>query len=259
MDGLYLSTAQAPALAVQPKRLRLGLLAAGLLHGGALLALCVAIPSRHPAAPDPPATMSVVFAPAPQAVPEQPQQTLADRQMPVPVVDTPADLAPLRAMQLPGDIHVPPPHLRPRPAPRLAAAKPVSVPQAEAPTAPVQKPPAQKTPAAKPQPAEMAGGAAAAHYLGAWEARIRQAVQDAAVYPGSARLLRRQGKVQVQFDYNKGEVGHAAVVRTSSMTALDQAALAAVTHAAMPAPPPELGPQTRTMVVWVEFTLVAED
>jgi len=92
-----------------------------------------------------------------------------------------------------------------------------------------------------------------------WETRIRQAVQNAALYPAAARLLRRDGRAQVRFDYDQGKVESASIAQTSHFSALDTAALAAVTRAVIPDPPAELGPQRRTMLVWVQFKLVSEE
>ncbi len=89
-----------------------------------------------------------------------------------------------------------------------------------------------------------------------WEARIQQAVQDAAVYPPSARLLHREGSAQVRFDYDRGSIKSVSIVHTTYVGALDNAALAAVTRAAIPNPPAELGPQKHTMLVWVRFRLM---
>jgi protein TonB len=95
--------------------------------------------------------------------------------------------------------------------------------------------------------------------LAAWEARIRQAVQDAAIYPNSARMLHREGRARVRFTYDRGTVAQVSVVESSHFAALDAAALSAVTGAALPDPPAALGPQTRTMLVWVQFSLVGDD
>jgi protein TonB len=95
--------------------------------------------------------------------------------------------------------------------------------------------------------------------LASWEARIRQAVQDAAIYPASARLLHRDGRAQVRFDYDRGAIALASIAQSSHFDALDNAALAAVTRAAIPAPPAELGPQNRKMLVWVQFRLTSEE
>ena len=95
--------------------------------------------------------------------------------------------------------------------------------------------------------------------MASWEARIRQAVQDAVIYPASARLLRRQGSAQIRFDYDRGAIEAATIAQSSQTAALDNAALKAVTRAAIPDPPAELGPQKRTMVVWVQFKLLSED
>jgi outer membrane biosynthesis protein TonB len=54
-------------------------------------------------------------------------------------------------------------------------------------------------------------------------------------------------------------VKRASIAQTSRVGALDNAALAAVNHAAIPTPPAELGPQKRTMLVWVRFRLASQD
>ena len=95
--------------------------------------------------------------------------------------------------------------------------------------------------------------------MASWEARIRQAVQDAAIYPASARLLHRDGSAQVRFDYDRGAVENASIAQSSHVGVLDGAALSAVTRAVIPGPPPELGPARHTMLVWVQFRLVPEE
>jgi protein TonB len=149
------------------------------------------------------------------------------------------------------------------PTPRLGAARrrpasrhPATPRPLIAPAAPVE-PSAQGAtgsagPTNPPQPAAPAS-------LAGWEARIRQAVQDAAIYPAAARLRRREGRAEVRFDYTQGAVTDVSVVHSSHVTALDTAALAAVTRARMPAPPSDVGPQPRMMLVWVQFKLTAAD
>jgi protein TonB len=148
-----------------------------------------------------------------------------------------------------------PPH--PRPKRQVPVRSAIASPALTSPSSTVPAPAPATAAIHPPQTATPQPVAPAA--LAGWEARIRQAVQDAAIYPASARLQRRQGRTQVQFAYADGTVSTVMVVRSSESAVLDAAALAAVTRAQMPSPPPDLGPQHRTMLVWVQFTLTAED
>lgn len=91
------------------------------------------------------------------------------------------------------------------------------------------------------------------------EARIRHAVQDAAIYPPAARLMRVQGRAQVQFEYSQGAVGAVSLTRSSQSAMLDRAALAAVQRAVYPPAPAVIGGQVLPLMMWVNFGLVSED
>jgi protein TonB len=95
--------------------------------------------------------------------------------------------------------------------------------------------------------------------LAGLEARIRQAVQDAANYPPSARIMHLEGRTQVRFDYMDGMAGAADVARSSNSPMLDRAALAAVRGASLPRAPAEIGARRLPLLVWVEFRLVRQD
>jgi protein TonB len=226
-------------------------LAIAALHMALLAALGLASHARH--SPMPPAEISIpiVFVPAAPAPAAPAPPILAASTLPIPTEMQAAALAPLPRLTLPpsrtGEAPraVPPrPHrmtATPMPrAPETQAPRP-DAPPAAAPAAPI-RPPHDSLPA-----------------LARWEARIRQAVQDAAIYPASARLLHRDGSAQISFEYNRGAVEHASIIQTSHVGSLDNAALAAVTRAAIPDPPAELGPQKRTMLVWVQFRLMATE
>jgi protein TonB len=95
--------------------------------------------------------------------------------------------------------------------------------------------------------------------LAGLEARIRQAVQEAAIYPASARAMHLEGRTQVRFDYTDGAVNAAGVASSSTSPMLDRAALAAVRAAALPRAPAEIGARRLPLLVWVEFRLVRQD
>ena len=229
------------------------------LHCAAVCALGLVFEARRVPVPPAEIGMPVVFVPAapPQAEPQP--HIVASSTMEVAADQEPATLAPLPSMAVPPSEqglaprhrpirhdtkHAPPPHISPTQA---SNALPPVTPPAQ--TAIVQH---AATPAGAPshEPARA---------LTIWEAQIRQAVQDAAAYPASARLLRREGSAQVRFDYDRGTIEQAAVAQTSHVAALDTAAVAAVTRAVIPDPPAELGPQRRTMLVWVQFRLMQEE
>ncbi len=88
----------------------------------------------------------------------------------------------------------------------------------------------------------------------AFAAAVRQAVQNAVHYPGVARMKKQTGRAQVAFSYHDGAVANVRIVTSSTVPALDQAAMEAVHDAAYPAAPPTLAGQTQDYLVWVEFT-----
>lgn len=108
-------------------------------------------------------------------------------------------------------------------------------------------------------PAAVAEEPVAGDALLALTARIRQAVQDAAEYPAMARMMHREGRALVRFDYVDGAVSGVGLAASSRFAMLDAAALAAVYHAAVPAAPPEVGKRRLTLEVWVDFALTREE
>ncbi len=213
----------------------------------------LAVLSRARQTPPPPVQMSipVIFAPAAPEASEPAPEALASSTVPVPAAEVPAMLATLPAVTLP-PAHTGLMPRRPvaRPIPHDVAHPAVSTPAAAAMQQPATAP-------AMPAPATASEKMVRA--MATWEARVRQAVQDAAIYPASARLLHRQGSAQIRFDYDRGAIAAAAIAQSSHFSALDTAALEAVTRAAIPDPPTEIGPQKRTMLVWVQFTLRSEE
>ena len=225
-------------------------LAAAALHLAFLAALGLVFRTGHGPADPAEISIPVVFMPA--ALEEAPTplpQALASSTLPVPTSRVPAALAPLPPRFLP------PSHPGPT-LPRRNQGRPTSTPTPYDVTSQAVSPPA---PPVTAPPASAAPSHDMLRALASWEVRIRQAVQDAAAYPASARLLHRDGNAQVRFDYDRGAIAFVSIAQTSHVGALDHAALAAVTRAAIPAPPAELGPQKRTMLVWVQFKLSSEE
>ena len=89
------------------------------------------------------------------------------------------------------------------------------------------------------------------------EARIDDAVRQAAIMPQAARRQHRQGRARVKFTYIDGRVNGVQLVATSESRLLDDAALEAVSRAAYPAPPTELRGRHLDLLVWVNFRMEA--
>jgi protein TonB len=232
-----------------------------MVHIGVIAALCALLHARHPPTPPGEISVPVIFAPAPEPI-ERTPQILASSTLPEPISTEPASLAPLPSMTVPADRAGELPRLSPWKRPRDRS-RTVSPAEPHDSTNQALSPPATAPAVATVQRVAATPSITASHNtqdaLASWEARIRRAVQDAAIYPASARLLHRDGRAQVRFDYDRGTIEAASIAQSSHVDALDNAALAAVTRAAFPAPPPELGPQNLTMLVWVQFTLNTEE
>ena len=235
------------------------LLAAAALHAAVLAASSLVFHTRQlPPAPIE-SGMPVVFQQAAPAEPEALPQMVAAASVPQAASEVPDTLSPLPTVSATLAPAVAPPRVQPQHR-TPARATPVVTPRDHT-TARQSAPPAP--PASRvttlPQAPPAGDPHALEHALVNWEARIRQAVQDAAIYPQSSRMLHREGSAQIRFDYDRGLVEAVAVAHSSDSGALDTAAMAAVTRAAIPAPPAELGPQKRVMLVWVQFRLVATE
>ncbi|MCL2658589.1 MAG: TonB family protein [Betaproteobacteria bacterium] len=77
------------------------------------------------------------------------------------------------------------------------------------------------------------------------------------VYPFAARTMNAQGKARVEFVFHDGAFSHVRIIQSSGNGMLDQAALAAVTHAAVPPIPDSLADKSMTYQVTVVFELNA--
>ncbi len=215
-----------------------------LAHLAAIGAAALVLPRRM-AAPRQEPALAVLF--QPPALPAAPQ-VLASAALPAETVSEAEALSPVPTLNLQADIRALSRAVRHQEAPRpvQATSQAASVPHTAVPRM-----------AAPPTPA--VPHASAARALAAWEAQVHQAVQDALIYPNAARLMHREGRTRVRFEYGHGGVFSVSVAESSGVAVLDQAALAAVTRAAIPPVPPEFFGQTRSLILWVRFSLTAED
>jgi TonB family protein len=221
------------------------------LHGFLLAALCFAVAPRHVTEPPPPPSFAVVMAP-PDALPVA-EQSLAEATLTATAQSLVTRLAAPVTLSVPPSLRGEIPSARIRQH-AVAAAPPAPAQAAVA--APAARMAAPVAPAAAPAHA----AATVPHdVIQGLEARIRQAVQDAAIYPASARVMHLEGRTQVRFDYTDGSVGVADVSTPSTSAMLDRAALAAVRRAALPRAPAEVGKRTLPLLVWVDFRLVQQD
>ena len=221
-------------------------------HAGVIAVAMLIFPSKPPT-PAPALSIPVIFEPPASSAPVQ--QTLSNAALAVPVLTQAAPLAAPPRVFLPASTGALPARPRARRTPPAGA-------PTQARSAP-SSPPATASSAAPAVPAHAAPPPAATvaspGLLAAWEARIHQAVQNALVYPNAARLMHREGRTRIRFEYDHGSVARVSVVEASTLAALDHAAMDAVTRAAIPAPPPEIAGQDRTLLLWVTFTLSGED
>jgi periplasmic protein TonB len=151
-----------------------------------------------------------------------------------------------------------PPKPKPKPVPPPKPVHHVHHPKPQPKPKPVPVPVVKKTPPPPPpQPVETV--AASPDEMAQFEARVNAAVQAAVRYPPAARMLHRQGRAQVAFDYLDGAVSNVALARTSGFPMLDRAALATVRSAQYPLPLAKLRGRLLHMIVWVRFREVDDD
>jgi len=220
-----------------------------VLHGVALAALCIGVAPKHRPDPPPPPSFAMVMA-APPAPPPVAEQTLDVAKLAAATQVTATRLSAPMPLTLAPSVHG-----------EIYASRRKVAAAAAPPGPPPQPAPAPRTvtaPAA-PTPSHPDAAPVSHDMLLGLEARIRQAVQDAAVYPASARVMHLEGRTQVRFDYTDGSVGGADVATSSSSPMLDRAALAAVRRAALPRAPAAIGARRLALLVWVDFRLVRQD
>lgn len=200
------------------------LAAALALHLAAVAALATAPPRRLPPAMEP-AAVDLMAAPAPAAEPpgEMPLAGAADLQE-----------------ATPGPVLWPQPAPSP-PAPSRAAP---AQRQAGAPAPAAAVPPVPGPPTASQQ--DITDWQAA---LSAWVERHRR-------YPPAARFRQEEGVVRVRFELDPaGTVRHVALEAPSGSPTLDAAALALLSGATLPAPPPGMDPARRSVSLPIRYRL----
>ena len=207
----------------------------------------------------PPAPMPMAAAPPPTALP-----LLLSAVPPAPIGS--ADLAapelaaaPLQAMPVPAPQGAVVSPIRPqhRPVPvKLKVRRPAPdvVELAEAETKAAALPGLARNVA---PPATVIASVAPAHNAAAeaaFEARIREAVQEAVHYPTAARMMGVTGRARLELAYQAGSLSGVSLVQSAGTSVLDDAAVTAARAAHYPPPPPEVGDHPLRFLLWVNFT-----
>lgn len=182
--------------------------------------------------------------------PVAPNAPLPAKSEPAPAAPAPAPIpamepAPaLQPVARPAMRTLPHPRSTPRPRQQVADFKEIPAP----PSAPVVLPPAPVARAVTPpEPIHNAPAEAA------FEARVRQAVQDAVRYPAAARMMGVTGRARIELTYRAGAVANVAVMQSAGVAVLDGAAVNAAMAAHYPPPSAEIGDRALRFLIWVEF------
>ncbi len=196
------------------------------------------------------ATASEVL-PTPEALPEP----VAEAQLLPPPDLTPADLAPAELSPPPEPtpeptpvpaLEPPPPRPKPppRPVPRVVHPQPAVHPAEPAPAA-AAAPVAAPTPPAAP-PAIDPG----------WQSSVARWLASHKNYPDDARRRGDEGRVVIRFTVDRsGQVMDAEVVSSAGSSRLDDATLAMLRGAVLPAFPPTMSHDRVTVTTTVRYTL----
>ncbi len=86
----------------------------------------------------------------------------------------------------------------------------------------------------------------------AYNATLTMAVQATFRVPAIAASLGFKGRARIEFKLQDGRVSAIALIQSSTLAAVDRAALKAVSDAVYPAPPAALAGVMRTYQIWVE-------
>ena len=112
------------------------------------------------------------------------------------------------------------------------------------------------SPAASPPPAAMIQAQSAAQAANAWQARLAAWLQAHKHYPEAARDMDEEGDVDIRFTVAPdGRVTAVSVVQGSGVPALDDAALAMLEDATVPALPPAIAQAAITITVELRYAL----
>ena len=238
------------------------LLASLLVHVG-LAALWLIVPQRKPPEDDTVAVELSFSAPSPP-VPEIPVVEPTTEPTPLevpPPVEPPAaepmphDPAPAEAPPEPVPPPEPKPEPPPRPAPQPKPAPPKPRPQ-PAPRPATAATEAQAQPPVAPTPVQAAAPAPPAPISATWRASLSSWLQQNKTYPEAARARGDQGSAAVRFTVNRdGQVSDVALVRGTGSALLDDAVLALLNKARLPAFPMDMTQQTITVTVQINYAL----
>jgi periplasmic protein TonB len=205
-------------------------------------------PVAPPPAPPAEAPSPVIASPVPEPVAPPPEPTVAQ---PTPSPELPS--APPTPMAVPVEPPLAPPPIRqpaplgPKPLPRIAPRQPVARPSLAEPT---------PSAAAAPIAAPAAPPATAPTVDPRWQAAVSAWIAAHKVYPEDARRRGEEGPVGVRFTVDRlGRVIEAAVVAGSGSGLLDQAALALLRQAVLPAFPSDMTEQRVTIRTSIRYSL----
>lgn len=220
------------------------------LHGLAAVALLVTVTVPPP--PIPPAAVMIDLAP-PSPQPQMAQAAPPPPPMPPEVEPEPP---PLRKAEVALPKPPPKPKIRPKqPVKQIKPVPPVETPmvapQVAAEAMPAVAPAAASVPQTAP-PAPVSGNA-----LPTWQGSLLAHLERHKRYPNQAQYRHQQGVATVRFVMDRqGNVLSARLERSSGIASLDEEAAALPSRAQpLPAPPPEVGGDTITLVVPVQFFL----
>jgi TonB family protein len=217
----------------EANRMKQAFTAALVLESAALLGAFTWV-ATHPHVP--PAALVALQIEAPSLPePELPKPKLEPvKPPPKPVVEA------VKKVALP-----PPPVPVPVSAPLPVAAAPSENPvPAPSPVPSVAAPVFKAAPPAPPGPAKPSN-----EYLD----KVRNAVQNAFVYPPAARAMEFRGRARVAFKLLDGQASNVRVLVRSGLGMGDRAALEAVQNAVFPAPAVELKGVDMDCEIWVEL------
>lgn len=217
--------------------------AAGLVLEAVAFALLLPVMTHQK--PPPSDTQNIIklsiSAPAPPT-PSAPPPPKPVVQPPKPVTPPPLPVAP--------PLPPPPMPVAPRHTVVHHRTKPQITPQ------PTEPAPAVTAPVAPPAPPPAAPSAGE---LDLFQAKMRRAVQEAAITPAAAEMAHETGIVRVQFTYLNGLASNIRVVGSSGFAMLDDAAQQAVRNANYPPQPPDMAGHPNDVLVDVIFRAAAAD
>ncbi|MHB1618921.1 MAG: energy transducer TonB [Sulfuricella sp.] len=179
-----------------------------------------------------------------------------------------AEMAPVQVqlVQMPKPVEPPKPKVLLPPPPKpiihrvpvpLPMPKPAPLPPSPvaAPKPPPSPPVWQVVQAPVEQPATPPPPVPSASEKASYLSTVRSAIQSAVQFPNQARLLNRQGKVQVRFLLKDGVVSELRIITPGSLDVFNKNAVAAVLNAHIQLPSKDMAGKTMDLTLWVLFKL----